>query len=182
MITMKLADVYAKYSYSGGWGDKGTAHSYIDIYEKEMSKTDDIDLLEIGVKRGHSIRMWEDYFTNSRIYGIDIDLSQLEFECSNVYRCNATSETQIYELFENSQFDYIVDDGSHRIQDQIGSFDILWPRIKSGGKYFIEDIDGEKAIQAISNYLRTKKIEYTLFDNRAVKNLWNDMIFMMVKP
>jgi 23S rRNA U2552 (ribose-2'-O)-methylase RlmE/FtsJ len=176
---MKLAEIYSKYSYPGGWGDKGTAHSYIDIYAKEMNKTDDIDLLEIGVKRGHSIKMWEEYFTNSRIYGIDIDLSELEFDCKNVHICDGTSRLQIDSLFDKQQFDYVVDDGSHHTKDQIRSFDILWPRIKSGGKYFIEDVAGDRALEQISKYMKEHGIWHIVFDNRHLKNLFDDIIVMV---
>lgn len=177
-----LQGVYENYTYPGGWGDKGTAHSYIDIYEEQMTKKSKISILEIGVMRGHSIKMWEDYFTDSMVYGIDISLANLEFECQNVYVCDATSQDQVDALFKNKKFDYVVDDGSHIIDHQIRSFDIFWPRIKKGGKYFIEDIDGEDAINRISNHLMNKGIAFTLFDNREVKGLWNDMIFMMKKP
>jgi hypothetical protein len=180
---MHLSEAYSKYQYPGGWGDKGTAHSYIDVYEEQMTKKSNIDILEIGVMRGHSIKMWQDYFIDSNIYGIDINLSNLEFsDCHNVYICDATSPEQINNTFGDKKFDYVVDDGSHFIDHQISSFDILWPRIKSGGKYFIEDIDGEEAISRISNHLKNKNVDFVLFDNRNVKQLWNDMIFMMEKP
>ena len=179
---MHLQEVYERYTGPIGWGDKGTAHSYIDIYEEQMTKKTNIDILEIGVYKGHSIKMWQDYFIDSNVYGIDINLDHLEFnDCNNLYICNATSQEQIDTIFGEKKFDYIVDDGSHIIEEQTGAFDILWPRIKPGGKYFIEDIDGKMAIDSISKHLNDRGIEFTLFDNRKVKSLWNDMIFMMEK-
>ena len=179
---MHLQEVYERYTGPIGWGDKGTAHSYIDIYEEQMTKKRNVDILEIGVYKGHSIKMWQDYFVDSNVYGIDIDLNRLEFDdCHNVYVCNAASQKEVDDTFGNKQFDYVVDDGSHIIQEQIQAFDVLWPRIKSGGKYFIEDIDGQQAIDKISNHLNEKGVEFVLFDNRKVKGLWNDMIFMMEK-
>ena len=181
-MTMHLQEAYKNYTYPYGWGDKGTCHSYIDIYEEQMTKKSKIDILEIGVKRGHSIKMWQDYFTDSKVYGIDITLDEVEFDdLQNVYICNATSQEQVDTTFKNKKFNYIVDDGSHIINEQIQAFDVFWPRIKKGGKYFIEDIDGQQAIDAISNHLNAKGIEFVLFDNREVKGLWNDMIFMMTK-
>ena len=181
-MTMNLHDAYKNYMAPYGWGDKGTCHSYIDIYEKEMTKKSNIDILEIGVKYGHSIKMWQDYFTDSNVYGIDIDLSIVQFnDLQNVYVCNATSQQQIDSIFNDKKFDYVVDDGSHIIEEQIKAFNILWPRIKKGGKYFIEDIDGQNAIDRITNHLNKNGIEFVLFDNREVKGLWNDMIFMMTK-
>lgn len=180
---MHLQEVYERYTGPIGWGDKGTAHSYIDIYEEQMNKKSNIDILEIGVYKGHSIKMWQDYFVNSNVYGVDINLNHLEFDdLQNVYLCDATSQEEIDKIFKNKKFNYVVDDGSHLVEHQIGSFDILWPRMKEGGKYFIEDIDGQNSIDRISNHLKDNGIEFTLFDNREVKGLWNDMIFMMKKP
>jgi len=179
---MHLQEAYKNYTGPYGWGDKGTCHSYIDIYEEQMTKKSNVDILEIGVNRGHSIKMWQDYFVDSNVYGIDIDLSIVEFDdLQNIYVCNATSQEQVNATFKNKKFDYVVDDGSHIIAEQIQAFDVLWPRIKKGGKYFIEDIDGEDAINKISSHLNNNGIEFVLFDNRKVKNLWNDMIFMMQK-
>lgn len=178
---MSLQEIYKNYTGPHGWGDKGSAHSYIDIYEEQMTKKSKINILEIGVYKGHSIKMWEDYFIDSNVYGIDIDLDKLEFECKNVYICDATSQEQVNTIFKNKKFDYVVDDGSHIVDQQINAFDILWPRIKKGGKYFIEDIQGQNSIDKITNHLNANGIKFTLFDNRHVKGLSDDMIFMMIK-
>ena len=37
-------------------------------------------------------------------------------------------------------FDFIIDDGSHRSFDMLASFEALWPTIKPGGFYFLEDM------------------------------------------
>ena len=37
-------------------------------------------------------------------------------------------------------FDVIIDDGSHLVDHIIGSFEILWPKVKSKGFYCIEDL------------------------------------------
>ena len=66
-----LNEIYINYQFPEGHGDKGTAHTYIDEYEKLLSgRRDSITILEIGVRYGHSIRMWNEYFINSNIVGI----------------------------------------------------------------------------------------------------------------
>jgi hypothetical protein len=178
-----LQEVYEKYQHPGGWGDKGTLHSYIDIYEEHMNKKTNIDILEIGVCQGHSIKMWQEYFVDSNVYGVDITLKNVTFEnLDNVYVCDATSEQQINEIFKDKKFDYIVDDGSHVIQHQLISFDILWHRIKPGGKYFIEDVNGDPAIKAILDHLATSDIECSIIDYRHVKNRFDDIVVMIEKP
>ena len=54
--------------------DKNTRHSYLPLYEKilkdykETFKT----TLEIGIYFGGSIQLWNDYFTNATVIGVDI--------------------------------------------------------------------------------------------------------------
>jgi hypothetical protein len=178
----KLQDVYEKYSTSTCGGDKGTLHSYIDLYQKYMEKTSDVDLLEIGVQFGYSIKMWEEYFDDSNIYGVDIDTSLVKFAgLKNVYKCDATNEKSIPEEIMSKKFDYIVDDGSHRVEDQIKSFDILYPKIKDGGTYFIEDIDGDLSLLRITNHLRKNNISYIIEDVRLNKGRFDDIMLVIKK-
>ena len=54
--------------------DKNTRHSYLSLYQellihkKETAK----NVLEIGINRGGSIKLWNDFFTNADVYGLDI--------------------------------------------------------------------------------------------------------------
>lgn len=55
--------------------DKGTlGHNYTAIYETYLRGARDlpITVLEIGVARGSSLKMWADYFPEGRIYEIDV--------------------------------------------------------------------------------------------------------------
>lgn len=51
--------------------DKGTCHNYIEIYNKELDKKDKVVLLEIGIHHGGSLVLWDEWFNNAEIYGID---------------------------------------------------------------------------------------------------------------
>jgi hypothetical protein len=45
-------------------------------------------------------------------------------------------------LIESSgNFDIIIDDGGHTMKQQKTSLELLWDSIKTGGVYFIEDLD-----------------------------------------
>jgi len=37
-------------------------------------------------------------------------------------------------------FDIVIDDGSHRFEDQMTTFAWLWSSVKRGGVYVVEDI------------------------------------------
>lgn len=175
---MKLRELYKDFQAPDGGGDKGTAHSYIEIYETELDKTNDISLLEIGIYQGHSIAMWQKYFVNSEIIGIDIDLSQIKYNLQRVIRADATKPIP---ALTGRQFDYIIDDGSHRLEEQIKSLEALWPQLKIGGKYFIEDILGNKELAQIEAKLKEKLIPYRVYDCRKLKNRIDDILIVADK-
>lgn len=159
-----LQKIYSKYSHPGGWGDKGTAHNYIPTYEKHMTRTDGITLVEVGVMRGHSIKMWNEYFTNSKIVGLDISLKNLEFELDNVYECDGTDPRALDRCLPGWTFDYAIDDGSHFVKDQLSFIDVFLPRMNSNGVLFIEDIAGDGALAAIESRLSSSN--YLVVDGR----------------
>ena len=118
-----LNEIYSKYQSPEGHGDKGTAHTYIDEYEKLLDGyRENSTVLEIGICEGESLKMWNEYFINSKVYGIDItDQYIKDLIKENKYNIiigNACSEEIIVQL-NNLTFDVILDDGSHLIDDLI---------------------------------------------------------------
>ena len=178
----KLQDVYEKYSTTVCGGDKGTFHSYIDIYQKYMENIKNISLLEIGVQFGHSIAMWNEYFIDSDIYGLDIDTSLVKFpHLKNIFECDATKSDSIPSKIKEIEFDYIIDDGSHRVEDQVRSFNILYPQLKNNGIYFIEDIDSDQSLIRIMNHLRKNGISCIIEDVRMNKGRFDDLMIVVKK-
>jgi SAM-dependent methyltransferase len=175
-----LWQVYDRHSTPDGGGDKGTQHSYIDVYEREMTRRSDIDVLEIGVWQGHSLAMWSEYFLGSRVIGLDVDLSRLRYEV-DARQCDATSAEALTATLGDSTFDYIVDDGSHLPSHQAQSFRLLWDRVKPGGKYFIEDIAGDEALAVVSQAVTDMGLEFVVYDLRELKNRFDDIIVMVTK-
>jgi len=53
-------------------------HGYLDVYDADRAPWIDkeITLLEIGVYRGGSLKLWRDYFPRGTIVGIDRKLPQ----------------------------------------------------------------------------------------------------------
>jgi hypothetical protein len=54
--------------------DKNTIHSYLPLYQQLLIKKKETakNVLEIGIQNGGSIKLWNDYFTNANVYGLDI--------------------------------------------------------------------------------------------------------------
>lgn len=104
-----------------------------------------------GYKPGASLRMWEEYFPDAQIYGIDIDRSVL-FETRRIttFVADQTKPEQYEELVEFlAPFDLIVDDGSHKVKDQVDTFDLLYHTLAPGGLYIIEDVNGDVVSESL---------------------------------
>jgi hypothetical protein len=162
-----LAEVYQDYSAPAGWGDKGTAHDYLPTYEREMTRTHGVTLLEIGVYAGHSIAMWDEYLTGSRIIGIDVDLSHLQMGHDLVLQCDGTNPEAVADVLPGVTYDYVIDDGSHTLQDQLLSMAVFLPLMNPDGRYFIEDIVGDEALAAITANLDALGYTFDVYDGRG---------------
>jgi len=138
--------------------------SHLDVYARCLShlRNRSINLLEIGVLRGESLRMWKRYFPSSNIYGLDIDPDTKQFE-ENRISITIGSQADEVVLEGLSQraggFDIIIDDGSHVNKHMIKSFDCLFKHLKKGGVYIIEDL----------------RCSYSKLDQGNVRNTWPGM-------
>ena len=120
-------------------------HDYCKKYEKYLpfNRSDNLNILEIGVFRGGSLNTWSDYYFNSNILGIDIDQNCKVFEKGEKIKVEIGS--QFDEKFLNyivnqyGPFDLIIDDGSHNNQHVIFSFEKLFSAINPNGVYIVED-------------------------------------------
>ena len=106
-------------------------------------------MLEIGVggysnpnAGGESLRMWKKYFLFGRIFGLDIyDKSPSEQRRIKIYKGSQVDGNLLNKMYEDiGQFDIIIDDGSHLNEHVVESFQILFPMLKDGGIYAIEDM------------------------------------------
>ena len=130
--------------------DKYGVHHYTPVYEAlaRPLRSKPVTLLELGVGGyghglgGESLLMWAAYFRRGRIYGLDIeDKTALSRGRIKVYQCSQTDRARLEALgAEIGPFDFVIDDGSHVSAHQIESFRILWPFVKDGGWYVVEDV------------------------------------------
>ena len=130
--------------------DKANGHHYIPHYDHHLKKyrSKKITLLEIGVggydkpnKGGKSLRMWRDYFPYAQIYSIDIhDKSAHEGKRIRILQGSQVDEEFMRKLVdETGPLDVIIDDGSHINEHVIKTFELLFPHLKEGGTYAVED-------------------------------------------
>lgn len=130
--------------------DKFGNHNYTPHYHNHFKhlKFKRIKLFEIGVGGydspmigGNSLRMWKSYFPFAKIVSLDIyDKSKLQEKRIKIYK-GSQVDTELLDKIheENGEFDLIIDDGSHINEHVIKSFEYLFPRLKMGGIYVVED-------------------------------------------
>ena len=135
--------------------DKGSGrHQYYQEYEIYMEKFRDkpIKILEVGTYKGASIAAWREYFSDDSIlYTMDI-FTRLEADSIDVLKNDNVKWMQADSMGEDLpqkikeewgddiEFDFIIDDGAHHPDANRLTFQNLYPFLKEGGKYFIEDI------------------------------------------
>lgn len=135
MTIKELARKYKTDKYS---------HGYTGYYDSLFStlRNKKINLLEIGVKDGASLRVWRDYFPNANIFGVDIDPTcTLRGPEEVKYLIGDQSDPKflLYNVGHKGPFNIIIDDGSHLMDDQILTLCTLFPFLARGGLYVIED-------------------------------------------
>lgn len=137
--------------------DKGTisqfpsTHGYAPMYDKLFSKWRDksIKMLEIGIcmeytRGGQSVNMWYEYFTNATICTFDyVDMKHIENDRVFFFQGDQGDRNDLismYSHFGSSQFDFILEDGSHNHHHQMISLGHLFKYVKSKGYYILEDM------------------------------------------
>jgi hypothetical protein len=116
---------------------------FIEIYEFYFNqlKEKDINILEIGIDNGDSLRLWRDYFTRANICGLDIDKKKFSINDVEIF-CGDQSDIEFLSTIvkKYKKFDIIIDDGSHISKHIIDSFNYLFDYLNDEGLYVIEDL------------------------------------------
>lgn len=127
------------------------------VYEPLLEPLRDkpITLLELGwgeydpVRKDHanpnnggrSAAAWREYFSQAEIHVVDIEHKVNTVDGVTLWRCSQTDSTALRNISDGAGgFDVIIDDASHVSSLTIRSFVILWPHLKPGGLYVVEDL------------------------------------------
>jgi hypothetical protein len=121
------------------------SHGFCAFYHTHLARVrqDVRKVLEIGVFRGASLRMWRDYFPNAVIHGFDQNpLVDPLPDCIHLHQGDQANRDSLRQLLEatGSDFDLIVDDGGHTMVQQQVSLGVLFPHLRPGGLYALEDL------------------------------------------
>ena len=177
---ISLQELWQSKGYSYYPTDKGLQHSYLDAYTELFEEFQDekINLIEIGIYLGGSIRLFEDWFTRATIRGYDVTLERLRVKPKRsemiIKNCNDFSEDEFKEFPPH----IIIDDGSHLLEDQLRTVEICYPQLEPGGMLIIEDIAD---IQNQKKEFDKLGIPYELRDLRLQKQRWDDVLLIFHK-
>lgn len=126
---------------------------YCPVYERLFARRRELSVtvLELGIggydnptKGGESLRMWAEYFPHGTIVGVDRYEKHLDLPGNaSAWRASQTDVHLLNRIATKyGGFDVVIDDASHVTKKTIRSFEILWPRVKPGGCYVVEDLYG----------------------------------------
>ncbi|GGV58552.1 class I SAM-dependent methyltransferase [Streptomyces massasporeus] len=129
----------------------GGLHWFTGLYERHLREFRELPvrILEIGIGGygsatlgGESLRMWKRYFPRGLVFGVDIfDKSAVDEQRITTVRADQNDPQELIEVEEKyGPFDIVIDDGSHVNGHVRTSLETLFPRLRAGGLYVIEDL------------------------------------------
>ena len=125
--------------------DKGPSqHNYTELYERLFLQWqhEPITIFEIGIAQGGSLAMWQEYFPSARIFAIDIE-PKPQFANARVqtFVADQAKREQLRPAIEAAgPVHILIDDGGHSMEQQQVSLGYLFPHVRPGGYYVIEDL------------------------------------------
>lgn len=120
---------------------------YFDVYERHLNGFigKKFNFVEVGVQKGGSLDMWSLYFgEGANICGIDVDPScaDLVYDKPNIeVVIGDQSDPAFWDSFieTHPKIDVFVDDGGHYMDQQILTFEKIFPILPVGGVFICED-------------------------------------------
>lgn len=155
----ELADLMIKVNFGKPEkADRATSqHNYHKAYATLFhDKREEINnVLEVGIWAGLGLLCWTHYFPNATVEGIDWKfkwerkIKRLGYDSNrdriHLNWCDTSCAEEVQEHFDRSRysnyFDVIFDDGNHFGSVQKATLINLWPMLKPGGIYIVEDIN-----------------------------------------
>lgn len=164
------------------YSDKASFHEYHKVYAHVMGDMEINNFLEIGLflndLQHTDLNAWASLYPDANIYGGDVKTSQL-FNRNNIQMHYADqSDSDSLTVLKNAfpvEFDVILDDASHMHGPTINTFVNLFPAVKSGGVYMIEDclVDNsasggwQHTVAGLTEYFEENGYTYEVFQSRA---------------
>jgi hypothetical protein len=163
--------------------DKESRHKYCSLYYDkafEDIKDKKLNILEIGILNGSSLVLWNEYFKNSIVYGIDnSDLTENRLDAypriktiiQDAYKKELTSNLPL--------FDIIIDDGPHTLESQKIFINHYFKKLNKNGRLVIEDIEGMSNVHELRKEASKFTSNITVVDFRPRTNIEDSLILVI---
>jgi hypothetical protein len=121
---------------------------YFVAYQRHLSKFVGraSTLVEVGVYSGGSLPMWRSFLgPDCNVYGIDIEPACAIYENDRIsIAIGDQGDRAFWAEFRSAvpEVDIVIDDGGHRVEQQIVTLEEMLPHMRPGGVLIIEDIHG----------------------------------------
>ncbi len=147
MTALSLRDLSRRYSDGGNPSTKppgGALYDLYDHYFRAMAE-EPVTLLELGVHAGESLKVFASYFGAGTVVGVDLEDHRTDFSAwSNIAfavadQTDADALAEICRAHAPQGLDIVIDDASHFGAASLAAYSILFPQLKPGGLYIIED-------------------------------------------
>ena len=173
--------------------DKNTVHSYLDLYHDLLKhkKETALNVLEVGIYKGGSIKLWDDYFTNATVYGLDImNETHVWDYLKNKDTVKLFTSTDAYNhvfvktnfLDKNIKCDFMLDDGPHTLQSMYSFIKLYSQIMTDDGILIVEDVQSWDWIQQLTDNTPAHLKEFIkVYDLRPNKGRYDDIVFTIDK-
>jgi hypothetical protein len=119
---------------------------YLEVYHRHFASFRGRRpvVIEIGVYHGGSLQMWKHYFgAGARIVGVDVDprcreLAEESIDIMIGDQADRAFHAEIRKRYPH--VDIVIDDGGHTMEQQIVTFEELYPHVQPHGVYLCEDL------------------------------------------
>jgi predicted O-methyltransferase YrrM len=172
-------------------------HPYTAVYDLIFSplRYKNIKILEIGILESLSIKCWREYFPNAELFGFEFDNNFLELGKSLNLK-NTTYEyidVKVSESIENTlsrhgKYDIIIEDSTHKFEDQIRVCKVAHKYLNTGGILVVEDVfrstdedEYLKSLEDIIEYYSTATFVVTEHELRHSPGWDNDKLLILIR-
>lgn len=175
MANSELFDLHKKYDSIKVRDKFVYSWEYVNtIYPRYIDpiRYNKLNVLEVGIMYGGAVQAFRDYLPNSKIIGFDFELRPRITDMSRIElvqgdQSDAEKLTEVGNRL--GPFDIVIDDACHKFQPQLATFNAIWPFVKPGGFYFIEDVfpyGGGQDSTGIFDYMKDKVLLKDVFANK----------------
>lgn len=170
--------------FNEAYSDKGSFHNYQSVYAHLLKDLQVSRFLEIGLflndLQHTDLNAWTVIFPDADIYGLDNKSDQLfNTERITMHFADQSDPASLASVSDQlpNDIDVILDDASHIYANTIATFEALYPLLRTGGVYLIEDIldvrpegnDWQQTISELEAYMVSEGLTYEIYQSRELQ-------------